>query len=765
MTSSSRTSARARRTAVFTVLAALFLNVPIIAGSITPASASTTAPSDDSYVESARPDKTFGHRSSMKADASPTRVAYLKFDVQGIGTPESVALQVNVESSGDDLQLYAVADNTWDEGTLTYNNAPALGGLIDSTGNVSGGNAYFFDLSSHVTGDGVYSLAIATMDNTSIRIGSKEGGNAAQLHAPAPGTASPFLVTRSGTVYTSASQTTASSYTGTLKYVVESSVFELGIHGGGTITFDADTFDLGNDHFELDNVNNVLFEGQGMASTVIVNNSSDADDTEVFDIVHADGLTIRDMTISANGAPRSTSDALDFDDGNNITIERVSVTASRGRGIVFDGKGSGWTANGNTVADCFIDGIPGDGIELLGSSNNVISGCTITDVGGHGIQINKSSSRASQPNKKSNNNLVSGNTVDDSGRDGININSSDDNRIIDNLVINNSDDVTNRDGIRLDSNSGVTCDDNEISGNTATDNQPIKTQRYGINISSANCNRTVVGANDLAGNKTGQTNDNGTDTQYDLPDDTTPPTVPSGVGAVALSHFEVNVTWVASTDNVGVDSYTVYRNGGVVGSVDGATVSFVDATAAPNTTYDYTVEAFDAAGNPSGESTPPATVTTPPPSATITVTPTDDAYVDSTQTTRNYGTSSSMRIDGSPEKDAYLKFDVTGITGTVSSATIRIYAASGSSVGFDVRQVADTSWIESSITYANAPTIGATLGSSGSFSSGTYLEIDVTGYVTGNGVVSFGITTPHTTAIRFDSSEGGNQPELVISQS
>ncbi len=75
--------------------------------------------------------------------------------------------------------------------------------------------------------------------------------------------------------------------TRTLKYVVESSVFELGIHGGGTITFDADTFDLGNDHFELDNVNNVLFQGQGMASTVIVNNSSDADDTEVFDIVHA----------------------------------------------------------------------------------------------------------------------------------------------------------------------------------------------------------------------------------------------------------------------------------------------------------------------------------------------------------------------------------------------------------------------------------------------------------------------------------------------
>ncbi|MEA2002998.1 MAG: DNRLRE domain-containing protein, partial [Actinomycetota bacterium] len=104
------------------------------------------------------------------------------------------------------------------------------------------------------------------------------------------------------------------------------------------------------------------------------------------------------------------------------------------------------------------------------------------------------------------------------------------------------------------------------------------------------------------------------------------------------------------------------------------------------------------------------------------------------------------------------------VSGTVTSATIRIYGASGASVGFDLSEVADTSWTESTITYDTAPAIGALLGSSGPFSAGSYLEIDVTAYITGNGLWSFGVTTPHTTAIRFDSSEGANPPELVIVQ-
>jgi phosphatidylinositol-3-phosphatase len=89
------------------------------------------------------------------------------------------------------------------------------------------------------------------------------------------------------------------------------------------------------------------------------------------------------------------------------------------------------------------------------------------------------------------------------------------------------------------------------------------------------------------------------------------PTVPGGVGASAGGPTSVTVTWTASNDNVGVTGYDIFRNGAKVGAVGGSTTTFTDTSAAPSTTYGYTVDAFDAAGNHSAQSSPPASVTTP----------------------------------------------------------------------------------------------------------------------------------------------------------
>ena len=43
--------------------------------------------------------------------------------------------------------------------------------------------------------------------------------------------------------------------------------------------------------------------------------------------------------------------------------------------------------------------------------------------------------------------------------------------------------------------------------------------------------------------------------------DTTPPTTPTGLSATAISGSQVNLSWTASTDNVGVTGYRIYRNG------------------------------------------------------------------------------------------------------------------------------------------------------------------------------------------------------------
>jgi N-acetylglucosamine-6-sulfatase len=89
-----------------------------------------------------------------------------------------------------------------------------------------------------------------------------------------------------------------------------------------------------------------------------------------------------------------------------------------------------------------------------------------------------------------------------------------------------------------------------------------------------------------------------------FPYDALSPSAPIGVIAVASSPTEVDVSWTASTDNVSVTGYTIYRDGVEVATVDGATTSFHDTGLSPLTDYTYTVDAFDEAGNHSALSEP-----------------------------------------------------------------------------------------------------------------------------------------------------------------
>ncbi|HXS96498.1 MAG TPA: PA14 domain-containing protein [Candidatus Limnocylindrales bacterium] len=77
--------------------------------------------------------------------------------------------------------------------------------------------------------------------------------------------------------------------------------------------------------------------------------------------------------------------------------------------------------------------------------------------------------------------------------------------------------------------------------------------------------------------------------------DTTPPSAPILSSATAKSATEVDLTWIASTDNTGVTGYQVIRNGSVIASV--TALAYSDLSASPNTIYTYAVRAYDAAAN------------------------------------------------------------------------------------------------------------------------------------------------------------------------
>ncbi len=104
-----------------------------------------------------------------------------------------------------------------------------------------------------------------------------------------------------------------------------------------------------------------------------------------------------------------------------------------------------------------------------------------------------------------------------------------------------------------------------------------------------------VRSKDAAGNERIDTNNTfATLAQIDL----IPPSVPDNLAAAAVSASQINLTWSASTDNVAVVGYDVFRNGVQISSP--TSNSFQDTNLTPTTNYIYTVLARDAAGNLSG---------------------------------------------------------------------------------------------------------------------------------------------------------------------
>ncbi len=91
------------------------------------------------------------------------------------------------------------------------------------------------------------------------------------------------------------------------------------------------------------------------------------------------------------------------------------------------------------------------------------------------------------------------------------------------------------------------------------------------------------------------------------PADSTPPSTPTGLSTSGVTTSQVTLSWQASTDNVGVAGYRVYRDGSLVTTT--SSTSFTNSGLAANTSYVFTVAAFDAAGNTSPQSAPRSVTT------------------------------------------------------------------------------------------------------------------------------------------------------------
>jgi chitodextrinase len=125
----------------------------------------TVGPDADAYVRSSVPSSNTGTKATLEVDADPEILqTYLRFTVPATGgSVTSAHLKLYAtDASGNGGSVYAVADTSWGETTITWSNRPALGGSIVAVGVVPLNGWVDLDVSSAVTAAGPVSFAIST---------------------------------------------------------------------------------------------------------------------------------------------------------------------------------------------------------------------------------------------------------------------------------------------------------------------------------------------------------------------------------------------------------------------------------------------------------------------------------------------------------------------------------------------------------------------------------------------------------------------------
>lgn len=153
---------------------------------------------------------------------------------------------------------------------------------------------------------------------------------------------------------------------------------------------------------------------------------------------------------------------------------------------------------------------------------------------------------------------------------------------------------------------------------------------------------------------------------------------------------------------------------------------------------------------------------------TTTFAPIADTFVADYSPNVNFGTRTALSVDASAVKRTFLAFTVTGLTEPVARAMLRLHvddiSGAGSDVGGTWTLMSDTTWSETAVTWNAQPAIdGAALGTLGPVARNTWVQIDVTSQIAGDGTYSIGGTSTSADGVEYDSREtGATAPQLVI---
>lgn len=143
-----------------------------------------------------------------------------------------------------------------------------------------------------------------------------------------------------------------------------------------------------------------------------------------------------------------------------------------------------------------------------------------------------------------------------------------------------------------------------------------------------------------------------------------------------------------------------------------------------------------------------------------------DAYVLPWWPNNNYGRRKEIFIRTSPQwpSDGYIKFNVQGLTGAVSSAKLRVKTGPGVIPTIRLFSVQNQAWNEFTITWNNRPHFLFSTGTLGPFAANSWVELDVTNFVSGNGVVTIGLTSLNDLPNSWIASRQHptDKPQLIV---
>ncbi len=157
--------------------------------------------------------------------------------------------------------------------------------------------------------------------------------------------------------------------------------------------------------------------------------------------------------------------------------------------------------------------------------------------------------------------------------------------------------------------------------------------------------------------------------------------------------------------------------------------------------------------------------TTSPGVDTFVFTPEADTWVDSSQPSTSFGTWSSVRVDRSPQSQAFMRFRLTGLAGRkVVGAKLRLAQRDASPVGGRVFAMSSSAWSES-MTWSTKPAIdGRLLASFGAVETGRSYEADLgAAAIPGDGPLPLALDSPDDDGSVWSTREStGGQPQLVV---